>query len=37
LPDVHDALVGELEERRAAISIPTLPEVADRYVELLHV
>ncbi len=37
LPDVLDALVGELEERRAAISIPTLPEVADRYVELLHV
>jgi glycosyltransferase involved in cell wall biosynthesis len=36
LPDVLDRLVGELEARRAAISIPTLAEVTDRYLEALR-
>ena len=36
LPAVLDRLVEELDERRAAISIPTLAEVADRYLEVLR-
>jgi glycosyltransferase involved in cell wall biosynthesis len=36
LPDVLHRLVEELKERRAAISIPTLAEVADRYLSVLH-
>lgn len=36
LPDVLDRLVAELEARRAAISIPKLTEVADRYLEVLR-
>jgi glycosyltransferase involved in cell wall biosynthesis len=36
LPAVLDRLVDELEERRAAIRIPTLAEVADRYLEVLQ-
>jgi glycosyltransferase involved in cell wall biosynthesis len=35
LPDVLDRLVAELDERRAAISVPALDEVADRYLEVL--
>ena len=35
LPDVIDRLVAELEERRARISIPSLAEVAGRYLEVL--
>ena len=35
LPDVLDRLVEEIEERRAAISIPTIAEVADRYLATL--
>ena len=35
LPDVLDRLVEEIEERRAAISIPTIAEVADRYLAAL--
>lgn len=36
LPDVLDRLARELDDRRAAISIPSLPEVADRYLEVLR-
>jgi glycosyltransferase involved in cell wall biosynthesis len=35
LPDVLDRLVAELDERRAAISIPALSDVADRYLSVL--
>jgi glycosyltransferase involved in cell wall biosynthesis len=37
LPDVLRRLAGELEERSAAIRIPALADVADRYLEVLHV
>jgi glycosyltransferase involved in cell wall biosynthesis len=37
LPELLDRLVAELEERRAAIRIPALHEVADRYLEALDV
>jgi glycosyltransferase involved in cell wall biosynthesis len=36
VPDVLARLSRELEERRAAIGIASLREVADRYVELLR-
>lgn len=36
LPAVLDRLVEELEERRAAIRVPSLTEVADRYLEVLR-
>jgi glycosyltransferase involved in cell wall biosynthesis len=36
LPDALDRLVGELEERRAAISVPAISDVADRYLEALR-
>ena len=36
LPDVLARLAGELDRRRAAISVPSLPEVADRYLEVLR-
>ena len=36
VPDVLSRLVEELEERRAAISVPALAEVADRYLEVLR-
>ena len=35
LPDVLDRLVSELDSRRAAISTPSIPSVADRYLEAL--
>jgi glycosyltransferase involved in cell wall biosynthesis len=35
LPDVLDRLVAELDERRAAISVPRLVDVAGRYAEVL--
>jgi glycosyltransferase involved in cell wall biosynthesis len=35
LSDVLDCLVGELGERRAAIRVPALADVADRYLEVL--
>jgi len=35
LPDVLDRLVSELDERRAAISVPALADVADSYLEVL--
>ena len=35
IPDVLDRLVAELDERRAAISVPTISAVADRYLEVL--
>lgn len=35
LPGVLDRLVAELDERRAAIRVPSLAEVADRYLEVL--
>jgi glycosyltransferase involved in cell wall biosynthesis len=35
LPDVLERLVSELEERRAAIAVPSLGEVADRYLAVL--
>ena len=35
LPDVLDRLVAELDERRAAIRVPRLEEIADRYLEVL--
>ncbi len=35
IPDVLDRLVAELDERRDAISVPTISDVADRYLEVL--
>ena len=35
IPDVLDRLVAELDERRDAISVPTIADVADRYLEVL--
>jgi glycosyltransferase involved in cell wall biosynthesis len=35
LPDVLERLTAELDERRAAISVPRLSETADRYLEVL--
>ena len=35
LPELLDRLVAELDERRAAIRVPSLAEVADRYLETL--
>jgi glycosyltransferase involved in cell wall biosynthesis len=37
LPEALDRLVRELDERRAAISVPSISEVADRYLEALRV
>jgi glycosyltransferase involved in cell wall biosynthesis len=36
IPDALSRLVGELEERRAAIRVQALTEVADRYLEVLR-
>ena len=36
LGDVLDRLVAEIDVRRAAISIPSITWVADRYLEVLH-
>jgi glycosyltransferase involved in cell wall biosynthesis len=36
LPEVLDRLVRDLDERRAAIRVPPLGEVADRYLEVLR-
>jgi glycosyltransferase involved in cell wall biosynthesis len=36
LPDVLERLRSELDERRAAIRVPTLADVADRYLEVLN-
>ena len=33
LPEVLERLAGELDERRAAIHVPSLADVADRYLE----
>ena len=35
LPELLDRLAAELDERRAAIRVPSLGEVADRYLETL--
>lgn len=35
LPEVLERVVAEIDERREAISIPTLADVADRYLEVL--
>lgn len=35
IPAVLERLVSEIEERRAAISVPTISDVADRYLEIL--
>ena len=35
IPGVLDRLVAELDERRGAISVPTISAVADRYLEVL--
>jgi len=35
LPEVLDRLVGEIEERRTAISVPDIADVADRYLRVL--
>ena len=37
LPEALDRLVAEIEERRAAISVPAIADVADRYLEVLRV
>jgi glycosyltransferase involved in cell wall biosynthesis len=37
LLDVLDRLVAEIEERRAAISVPAIADVADRYLDVLRV
>jgi glycosyltransferase involved in cell wall biosynthesis len=36
LPEVLDRIVAELDERRAAISVPSLADVADRYLSILE-
>jgi glycosyltransferase involved in cell wall biosynthesis len=36
LPSVFERLRDELDSRRAAIRIPALPKVADRYLEVLQ-
>jgi glycosyltransferase involved in cell wall biosynthesis len=36
LPDLFERLRAELDERRAAISVPTLADIADRYLEALN-
>ena len=36
LPDVLERLVSELDERRGAIRVPALADVADRYLEVLR-
>jgi glycosyltransferase involved in cell wall biosynthesis len=36
LPAVLERLEAELEERRAQIRVPSLPDVADRYLEALR-
>jgi glycosyltransferase involved in cell wall biosynthesis len=36
LPELLERLREELEQRRAAIRVPPLTEVADRYLEVLH-
>ncbi|HLG07627.1 MAG TPA: glycosyltransferase [Gaiellaceae bacterium] len=36
LPDVLERLVAEIDARSAAIAIPSLAEVADRYLEVLR-
>jgi hypothetical protein len=36
LPDVFAALRRELEVRRAAIRVPVLADVAERYLEVLR-
>jgi glycosyltransferase involved in cell wall biosynthesis len=36
LPGVFSQLAAELEARRAAIRVPALSDIADRYLELLH-
>jgi glycosyltransferase involved in cell wall biosynthesis len=36
LPDVLDQLRGELDERRAAIHVPSLSDVGDGYLEVLR-
>jgi glycosyltransferase involved in cell wall biosynthesis len=35
LPDVFERLRAELDERRAAIRVPALADIADRYLEVL--
>jgi glycosyltransferase involved in cell wall biosynthesis len=35
IPALLDRLVGEYEERQAAISLPTLEEIGDQYLEVL--
>jgi predicted transcriptional regulator len=35
LPEVLDRLAAEIEVRRAAISVPAISDVADRYLETL--
>jgi hypothetical protein len=36
LPDVLARLRDELDDRRAAIRVPALADVADRYLEVLR-
>jgi glycosyltransferase involved in cell wall biosynthesis len=36
LPQVLERLAVEIDERRAAIRVPSLADVADRYLEVLH-
>jgi glycosyltransferase involved in cell wall biosynthesis len=36
LPEVLERLVSEIEDRRAAISVPAISDVADRYLEVLR-
>jgi glycosyltransferase involved in cell wall biosynthesis len=36
IPEALDALLDELEERRAAISVPSIADVADRYLQELR-
>jgi glycosyltransferase involved in cell wall biosynthesis len=37
LPSVLDRLVGELDQRRAAISVPAIGDVAERYLAVLEI
>ena len=37
LPEVLERLVEEIDERRAAITVPAIADVADRYLAALGV
>jgi len=36
VPEVLERLLGEVDDRRGAIRVPSLEQVADRYLEVLR-